>query len=252
MEHAMRVRNRHRDRRLTRLALFSLLLMIMPSAPFPAPMPGKAQAAAVVKPRLAAKPAEPGFNQESIHALYLEGDFDKATVLLEQAFAQHAIRTHDDSVFAYKHLGVMNAASDDTREKGKYYMIQLLQLEPTAKILDMYASDMIYMIYKNIKEEFEENRRKLRTAESHMIGNHQATASPKDSVVAQAAAASTLEPKPPEHASKSGTREKEGFFRGRRAYYWIGGAGAAVAGIALANYLAGDASNGKKVIYEVD
>src|SRR5690606_38683278 len=35
---------------------------------------------------------------------------------------------------------------------------QLLLTEPTARILDMYASEMIYMIFKNIQAEFESNR----------------------------------------------------------------------------------------------
>jgi hypothetical protein len=40
-------------------------------------------------------------------------------------------------------------------------MHRLLMVEPTAKIMDMYASDMIYMIFKNIQEEFEQNRMQL-------------------------------------------------------------------------------------------
>jgi hypothetical protein len=37
-------------------------------------------------------------------------------------------------------------------------MHRLLTVEPSAKIMDMYASDMIYMIFRNIQEEFEQNR----------------------------------------------------------------------------------------------
>src|SRR5206468_4278803 len=62
-----------------------------------------------------------------------------------------------------------------TREKGKYYMHLLLTVEPTARILDMYASDMIYMIFKNIQEEFEATRvggdpRPVRTSDSLPVG----------------------------------------------------------------------------------
>jgi hypothetical protein len=44
--------------------------------------------------------------------------------------------------------------------KGQYkaFFYQLLSVEPTARILDMYASDMIYMIFKNIKDEFDAAR----------------------------------------------------------------------------------------------
>ena len=54
----------------------------------------------------------------------------------------------------------MYAATYETREKGKFYMYQLLLIEPTAKILDMFASDMIYMIFKNIQDEFIATRSK--------------------------------------------------------------------------------------------
>jgi hypothetical protein len=93
-----------------------------------------------------------------IHSLYLEGEFDTAIAMLEANLKETRQYRHDDSVFIFKHLGVMYAAQYDTREKGKYYMNRLLSVEPTAKIVDMYASDMIYMIFRNIQDEFEQNR----------------------------------------------------------------------------------------------
>src|SRR6185503_3085647 len=106
--------------------------------------------------RAAAAPASvPDTNR--IHSSYLDGDFDKATQMLEAWLAAKRPMSHSDSVFAFKHLGVMYAARNDTREKGKYYMYQLLTVEPTARILDMYASDMIYMIFKNIQDEVAAN-----------------------------------------------------------------------------------------------
>jgi hypothetical protein len=97
----------------------------------------------------------------ALHFTYLDGDFDPAIARLEACLAAKSLRTHSDSVFAFKHLGVMYAARESTREKGKYYMLKLLEVEPTAKILDMYASDMIYMIFKNISDEFEAKRNRL-------------------------------------------------------------------------------------------
>jgi len=93
---------------------------------------------------------------------------------------------HGDSVFIFKHLGVMYAAKYDTRERGKYFMHQLLMVEPTARIMDMYASDMIYMIFKNIQDEFDQTRGKLSRAETHVRENAQtdrntdSTESPKE------------------------------------------------------------------------
>ena len=96
-----------------------------------------------------------------VHQLYLNGDFDAAIVMLEDYLKENREYTHDDSVFIYKHLGVMYAAQYETREKGKYYMHKLLSVEPTARIMDMYASDMIYMIFKNIQEEYASTRMQL-------------------------------------------------------------------------------------------
>ncbi len=101
---------------------------------------------------------KPAIDSARVHKLYLGGDFDEAIELLEESIKGNLNLSHGDSVFFCKHLGVMYAATYETREKGKYYMHLLLTVEPTARILDMYASDMIYMIFKNIQEEFEATR----------------------------------------------------------------------------------------------
>ncbi|MEO6097850.1 MAG: hypothetical protein ABIW76_20210 [Fibrobacteria bacterium] len=101
----------------------------------------------------------PRFDSAGVHRLYLDGDFDAAIAILEDNLKETRAYRHEDSIFIFKHLGVMYAAQNETREKGKYYMHKLLSVEPTAKIMDMYASDMIYMIFKNIQEEFEQNRK---------------------------------------------------------------------------------------------
>lgn len=97
--------------------------------------------------------AAPKFDTAQVHRIYMDGEFEKAIKLVESALASGAVTSHIDSVFAFKHLGVMYTANYETREIGKKYMYQLLYIEPTARIMDMYASDMIYMIFKNIQEE---------------------------------------------------------------------------------------------------
>jgi hypothetical protein len=119
----------------------------------------------------------------TIHQLYLEGDFDHAIDMLEAALKYDRVKTHEDSVFAYKHLGVMYTAKYETREVGKKYMYQLLMIEPTARIMDMYASDMIYMIFKNIQEEVEMSRGKPRYAAENLgkdTTHHGRTPVPKE------------------------------------------------------------------------
>ena len=90
----------------------------------------------------------------------MDGEFESAIKQLEEASGKGLYKSHGDSVFAYKHLGVMYAAQYETMEKGKSYMYRLLSIEPTVKILDMYASEMIYMIFRNVQAEFQ-----MRTAD---------------------------------------------------------------------------------------
>jgi hypothetical protein len=96
-----------------------------------------------------------------VRGLYIDGEFQSAIEILEGSLNTTLQLSHTDSVFIFKHLGVMFAADYEKRERGKMYMFQLLMTEPTAKILDMYASDMIYMIFKNIQDEFEIKKAKF-------------------------------------------------------------------------------------------
>ena len=140
-------------------AIFFLATLASAKAPNSQPKPTAKASAKQKIPRtdiyLHPKPA---IDSARVHKLYLGGDFDEAIELLEESIKDKRDFSHGDSVFFCKHLGVMYAATYETREKGKYYMHLLLTVEPTARILDMYASDMIYMIFKNIQEEFEATR----------------------------------------------------------------------------------------------
>lgn len=102
----------------------------------------------------------------AIHKVYLEGDFDEAIDRCEAGLNYVAPLSHDDSVFIFKHLGVMYTSKYETREKGKGFMMRLLEVEPTARIMDMYASDMIYMIFKNIQDEYDLAQMKLKRAQA--------------------------------------------------------------------------------------
>jgi len=85
----------------------------------------------------------------------MDGEFESAIEQLENAARKGYLKSHADSIFAYKHLGVMYAAQYETMEKGKAYMYRLLSIEPSVKILDMYASEMIYMIFRNVQAEYQ-------------------------------------------------------------------------------------------------
>ncbi len=142
------------------------------------------------------------FDTTQVHKVYMDGEFEKAIKMVESALASGAVRSHADSVFAFKHLGVMYTAKYETRETGKKYMYQLLYIEPTARIMDMFASDMIYMIFKNIQEEVAITRGRPKLVDE------------------------------PDSIPKASPSRK------RRAWpYWVGGTVAVGAGLALTTYL---------------
>ena len=89
-------------------------------------------------------------DQKRIHALYNDGDFDAVVSALEAFVRRSGGYPRADSVFVAKHLAVVYSANPATREKGKYYMYQLLELLPSAKLVDMYVSDEIDRIFEKV------------------------------------------------------------------------------------------------------
>jgi hypothetical protein len=133
------------------------------AAGFAAPLPRPATApSAHPVPAVAAKPiANPApvpapllLDTAKVHKLYMESEFDEAIASLEGDLKGKRSLGHQDSVFIYKYLGVMYTSKYESRELGKRYMYQLLVMEPAARISDMFASDMIYMIFKNVQDEY--------------------------------------------------------------------------------------------------
>jgi hypothetical protein len=93
-------------------------------------------------------------DQAAIHSDYNNGDFDAVVTALEKFKAGHVTYSRNDSVFIAKHLAVVYSANPVTREKGKYYMYQLLDMLPSAKLVDMFVSDEIDRIFEKVREEF--------------------------------------------------------------------------------------------------
>lgn len=172
-----------------------------------------------VPPAAQGAPTEVGSSLDTalVRKYYQEGDFERAIPILESLLKSKKTLNHGDSVFVFKHLGVMYAASETTRERGKYYMLQLLHIEPTARIMDMYASDMIYMIFRNIQEEYSMARAKMNRAESHLASNQ----NPVDAKAPQPA---------PEKEDRAAVRSSN------KTYYLIG-AVTLMAGVGVAAYV---------------
>lgn len=102
-------------------------------------------------------------DKEAISQAYFEGDFDRVRFPLEvyrERFPASA--TREDSIFVYKYLSVIYAADSTTQHKAEYYMVQLIRLVPTIELVDLYISDNIHAIFKNVKKNYLEQQQYLR------------------------------------------------------------------------------------------
>lgn len=118
----------------------------------------------------------------------------------------------------YKYLGVMYSADPGSREKGKTYFYKLLQIDPEAKILDMYVSIVVQEIFKNTLDE--------------LMGS---VMSPEGVRRAKAGQARAADPAPAAPAKSERSAElKSG--KSPTWYWWLGGVGIAAA--AAAGYYA--------------
>jgi len=105
-------------------------------------------------------------NKKVVGEFYFDGDFDKVIDALEHFRKNNPDASDKDKIFMYKYLSVVYAARQETRDKGESYMYQLLKLVPTATLIDMYISDNIKSIFKNVKEEYQERLSYMNKADS--------------------------------------------------------------------------------------
>lgn len=115
---------------------------------------------------LAASAAAKELNQIAIHYKYNDGDFPGVINDIEAFTKANKKYDRKDSVFIAKHLAVVYTANPDTRERGKYYMYQLLELVPSAELVDMYVSDEIDKIFAKVKDEYQTRHKEQLAAEA--------------------------------------------------------------------------------------
>jgi hypothetical protein len=162
---------------------------------------------------------KPGtLDHKAIHERYNDGDFDEVLAVLEDYVGRNRTWSHEDSVFIAKHLAVVYTANPATREKGKYYMHRLLELLPSAKLVDMYVSEEIERIFEKIREEYQTRQRPSREDVSRTAAAEAAPADPRKSNLA------TVEP--------SASRK-----RGHAGFWIAGGAAAAAAGLTVVYFV---------------
>ncbi len=98
-------------------------------------------------------------DKEAISHAYFEGEFSRVLPPLEayrQSFPGNAKK--EDSIFVYKYLSVIYAADPKTRQKAESYMVQLIKLMPTIELIDLYISDNIESIFKNVKQSYQQQQ----------------------------------------------------------------------------------------------
>lgn len=175
-------------------------------------------------------------DRDRIHADYNNGEFDQVEKELEGFRSRNNSYSHDDSVFIAKHLAVVYAANPQTREKGRYYMFRLLELLPSAKIVDMFVSEEIDRIFDKVKEEF--------LAKQHALG--------KTPTKTAYQTPETIQPtKTPENQKPVGkTRVKEEKSSG--AGYWMAGGVGLVAVGAAAYFMLSQEKAPEDKIYVVE
>lgn len=101
----------------------------------------------------------PPLDQKKLHNAYKESEFESVSRELEDYSRKYQGKSwlREDSIFLYKHLAVIYTANQETREKGKYYMISMLRIMPSAEILDMYVSEEVDRIFLRTRQEFMAN-----------------------------------------------------------------------------------------------
>jgi hypothetical protein len=118
-------------------------------------------------------------DQKKIHASYTNGDFEEVIGSLDAFTHTGKPYNRGDSIFIAKYLAVIYTANPATREKGKGYMFRLLDLQPSAKIVDMFVSDEIHQIFERVKEEHEvRNESSQKTPLPELESNRYATPNP--------------------------------------------------------------------------
>ncbi len=95
-------------------------------------------------------------DKEKIKKIYFDGDFEQVQKTLEEFRQHNSAPSNEDLVFVYKFLSVVYAADSKSRDKAESYMYQLLKLTPTVNLIDMFVSENIELIFKNVKSKYEQ------------------------------------------------------------------------------------------------
>jgi hypothetical protein len=205
-------------------------------------------ATAAAPSRSAIDPVAPGapLRQQAIHIFYNEGDFDKVVAEIDAFTAANKTYSRADSVFIAKHLAVVYSANPNTREKGKYFMYRLLEIVPSAELVDMFVSDEIDRIFDKVRKEFLA-RQKSFGVDSSQISIPEKPAGKSEPAVAAVQPAPSA---PSAEGGESGAAPAPAgkpFYR-KKGFWMITGAGVAAVGAVVAFvHLEGEEAEGKTI-----
>jgi hypothetical protein len=93
-------------------------------------------------------------DQKRVHSEYGDGNFETVLQILEDFRAGHERYRAADSVVVAKYLGVVYAANPATREKGKYWLYRMLQLDPGQDLVDLYVGEEVQGVFEKVRQEF--------------------------------------------------------------------------------------------------
>jgi hypothetical protein len=187
-----------------------------------------------VQPAIAAAAS---IDLEAIHNTYNEGDFDAVIKLTDPFTKGNGTFTRSDSAFVFKHLAVVYTANPKTREKGKFYMYRMLEMLPSAELVDMFVSDEVDRIFDKVRKEFI-TRQKNFGVDTTLISLPEKEPAPRSS-----AGASTSVPAPEPAKAVPGRKRTIPVW-----YLVAGGAVVAGAGIAAVLLMQPDAPEGKTYV----
>ena len=196
----------------------SALVLFLAASAFAAQTPAPASSSAATGSTL---------DQKSIHNAYNEGDFEKVVGQIEAFTKANKTYSRNDSIFIAKHLAVVYSANPQTREKGKYYMYRLLEMMPSAELVDMFVSDEIDRIFEKVRKEFV-SRQKGFGVDSTQISSPEKPAT-GSAAHAEGTAAATPATGPSKEYLAASRPEKESFWKSKGM--WVaGGVGLLTAG----------------------
>jgi hypothetical protein len=182
-------------------------------------------------------------DQKRIHRDYNEGNFENVIADIEGFQKSHATYPASDSVFIAKHLAVVYSANPGTREKGKYYMFRLLEMLPSAKLVDMYVSDEIDRIFEKVREEYVSRQKGFGVDAVGAVPNRAPVNDRKTETAG-------THPAPAPAAAARSSKPEEGS-HGRKAVWIASGVAAATVGLAAVYFLASSGSAKEDKVYDV-